>query len=220
VWDPFVEAVGDSYLMYYSAQVNGRYRDASVATDLPTHCLGVAISSFPDGPFLPVSDQPLVCQQWAGADIDVQPVHDPNGPNGPGAPWYLIWKSDGNNLRNASPPAIWSAGLSNDGMALTGPPHVIFQADQSWERPVIEAPQMVASPDSRWWLFFSAGTGFYTADYGMGVALCEGPLGPCATVGRGPLIASNDQGLGPGEETVFVGPDHSYWLLYNPWQTP
>lgn len=219
VWDPYVEAVGDSYLMYYSAQVDSRYRDPSVATDLPTHCLGVAIASSPDGPFLPVSNQPLVCQQWAGGDIDVHPVHDPNGPNGPGAPWYLIWKSDGNNLRTASPPAIWAAGLSNDGMALTSSPRVIFQADQPWEKPVIEAPQMVSSPDGRWWLFFSAGTGFYTADYGMGVALCDGPLGPCSTVGRGPLVASNDQGEGPGEETVYVGPDQTYWLLYNPWHT-
>jgi hypothetical protein len=53
----------------------------------------------------------------------------------------------------------------------------------------------------------------------MGVAECPGPLGPCQDGGAGPLVTSNKQGAGPGEETVFVAPDHSYWLLYNPWHT-
>ncbi|MGH9097082.1 MAG: hypothetical protein ACRDWB_06630, partial [Acidimicrobiales bacterium] len=45
--------------------------------------------------------------------------------------------------------------------------------------------------------------------------------GPCTGVGTQPLIDSNAQGVGPGEETVFqtsgssAGP--STWVLYNPW---
>jgi Glycosyl hydrolases family 43 len=210
-WDPYVQKIGGSYLLYYSPMLRAVRR--------PTHCLGVARSSSPSGPFVPVGGQPLVCQLSQGGDIDVQPFYDPNGPHGRQHPWYLIWKSDNNNLRPQRPTAIWAAPLSDNGLALAGPPTVIFQAEQTWEKPVLEAPQMVRSPEGRDWLFFSSGTSFYTARYSMGVASCAGPLGPCRTFGPGPLVVTNSQGAGPGEETAFVAPDQSYWLLYSPWHT-
>jgi hypothetical protein len=208
-WDPYVQEIGGTYLLYYSPTLRDVRR--------PTHCLGVARSSSPSGPFVPVGGQPLVCQLSQGGDIDVQPFYDPNGPDGSRHPWYLIWKSDNNNLRPHRPTAIWAAPLSDNGLTLAGPPTVIFRAEHSWQKPVLEAPQMVRSPDGRDWLFFSSGSGFYTARYSMGVAACAGPLGPCHTFGPGPLVVSNSQGAGPGEETAFIAPDQSYWLLYNPW---
>jgi Glycosyl hydrolases family 43 len=208
-WDPYVQKIGGSYLLYYSATLR--------AVRPTTHCLGVARSSSPSGPFVPVGAQPLLCQLSQGGDIDVQPFYDPKGPDGRQHPWYLIWKSDNNNLRPPKPTAIWAAPLANDGLTLAGSATVIFRAERSWEAPVLEAPQMVRSPDGRVWLFFSAGSGFYTARYSMGVAACAGPLAACHTFGPGPLVATNSQGAGPGEETVFVAPDQSYWLLYGPW---
>jgi hypothetical protein len=218
VWDPYVVRIRGRYLMYFSAQLNSAYRDPSVSARLPIHCLGTAFGPSPVGPFVPAPGPPIVCQQSAGGDIDIQPVNHPQGPDGPAHPWYLVWKSDGNNLWQGPPAAIWSAGLSDDGLSLTTRPGIIFQADQYWEKPVIEAPQMVDGPDGSLWLFFSAGTGFFSANYGMGAARCRGPLGPCVSSGP-PLVSSNAQGQGPGEETVFVGPGGSYWLLYNPWHT-
>jgi len=210
-WDPYVQKIGSVYLLYYSATLKAIRR--------PTHCLGVARSSSPSGPFVPVGAEPLVCQLSQGGDIDVQPFYDPNGPAGGRHPWYLIWKSDNNNLRPHKPTAIWAAPLSNDGLALAGPATVIFRAEHTWQAPVLEAPQMVRSPDGRVWLFFSSGTSFYTARYVMGVAACAGPLGACHTFGPGPLVVTNSQGAGPGEETAFIAPDQSYWLLYSPWHT-
>jgi hypothetical protein len=210
-WDPYVQKIHGSYLLYFAAQLRRVPRS--------THCLGVARSASPDGPFVPVGDRPVVCQPSEGGEIDVQPFYDPAGPQGADHPWYLLWKSDGNNLLPHQPTAIWSAPLSNDGLRITGAARVIFRGDQPWERPVLEAPQIVRSPDGRVWLFFSAGQGFYTPDYAIGVARCDGPLGGCHTYGSGPLVASNTQGDGPGEQTVFVGPDRSYWLVYNPWHT-
>ncbi len=210
-WDPYVQRIDGAYLLYYAATLRTVRR--------PTHCLGVARSLSPVGPFEPVGTGPLVCQLSQGGDIDVQPFYDPSGPDGPGHPWYLTWKSDDNNLRPHRPTAIWTAPLADDGLSVTGTPTVIFRAETAWEQPVLEAPQLVRSPDGRVWLFFSAGSSFYTAGYSMAVAACAGPLGPCHTFGSRPLVATNSQGSGPGEETVFIAPDHSYWLLYSPWHT-
>lgn len=211
-WDPYVARNGDGYLLYFSAELNQPGRK--------THCLGVARSSSVNGPFVPLTGPPLVCQRDHGGDIDVQPFSYPTGPDGPAHPWYLIWKSDDNNLRpTPRPTAIWAAPLADDGLSLNGPGRIIYRSQLSWQRPVIEAPQMTTSPDGRTWLFFSAGKGFFTNQYSMGVALCRGPLGGCQNWTPQPLVSTNSQGQGPGEETVFVAPDRSYWLLYNPWHT-
>jgi len=210
-WVPDVVQIGGRYVMYFSSQL--RYYGNH------THCIGVAVSPLPEGPFVPVGDRPLVCQASLGGDIDAQLFSDPKGPDGPAHPNYLVWKSDNNNLPGSGPPAIWAAPLSDDGLALSGSAVVIFRADRSWEEPIIEAPQMTMAPDGSVWLFFSGGGGYYLSNYAIGVARCDGPLGGCSDERPGPLISSNFQGLGPGEETVFVAPDHSTWLLYSPWHT-
>lgn len=211
VWDPYVEKIGGLYLLYFSAALD--------RPGPPTHCLGAAESVDATGPFVPVTGPPLVCQVDRGGDIDVQPFYDPTGPDGSSHPWYLIWKSDDNNRKPPHVTSIWAAPLSNDGLTLTGAAHIIFHPYLPWHYGLTEAPQMVRSPDGRTWLFYSAGIGFSTPEYAMGVAQCDGPLGGCHDFGTKPLVSTNSQGSGPGEETVFIAPDHSYWLLYNPWHT-
>jgi hypothetical protein len=144
---------------------------------------------------------------------------DPHGPDGRKHPYYFIWKSDNNSTPGDGTASIWAQALSNDGTSLNGIPALIFQPDQSWQSTLVEAPQMALSPSREVWLFFSAGQGYFTSDYGMGAVRCAGPFGPCTHPLPGPLITSNDQGSGPGEETYFVGPDGSDWLLYSPEHT-
>jgi hypothetical protein len=144
VWDPYVQKFGKGYLMYFSESLGHQSASVTALSTLSVHCLGVARSATAEGPFVPVAGPPIVCQPDHGGDIDVQPFIDPNGPNGAEHPWYLIWKSDDNNLRHPRPTLIWAAPLSNDGLRLTGAGRVIFQSDQAWERPVLEAPQMVS----------------------------------------------------------------------------
>ena len=211
VWAPYVLQIHGQWLMYFSASLK---RPGRVY-----HCLGVARGASAAGPFVPVGTQPLECQLPEGGDIDVQPYQDPTGPGGAGHPWYLLWKSDNNSLTPIRPTLIWSAPLSNDGLTVRGRAAVIFAPDESWQLPVLEAPQMVRSPYGGEWLFYSAGKGFFAGRYAIGVAKCSGPMGLCHDLTNVPLVATNAQGAGPGEETVFVGPDHSYWLLYNPWHT-
>jgi beta-xylosidase len=180
------------------------------------HCIGVAVSESLLGPFTP-RPTPLVCHPEHGGDIDAQMVSDPAGPNGPAHPNYLIWKSDNNSTPGDGAPEFWAQALSDDGLSVTGQPTRIYSPRLAWQRNRLEAPQMVKDPYGRLWLFYSGGGIFNDPQYAMGFARCASPLGPCSDSATVPLIGSNKQGVGPGEETVFVGPDGSTWLLYNPW---
>jgi beta-xylosidase len=126
-----------------------------------------------------------------------------------------VWKSDNNsNSAKYGMPIIWSQRLSSDGLALLASPTAIFTPDRAWQNSLVEAPDLV-TVDGRTWLFYSAGAGYWTTDYAIGVARCAGPLGPCADTGNTPLVASSARDAGPGEESVFSSGGH-YWLVYNP----
>jgi hypothetical protein len=209
-WSPAVYKFGKRYVMYLAAQIRG-----SVPTQ---HCIAIAFAASPTGPF-DVSPTPFLCQGNLGGDIDPQVFTDPRGPDGPKHPDYFIWKSDNNSTPGDGIASIWARPLSNDGLTLEGNPVLIFQPDQSWQSTLVEAPQMAFSPTNAVWMFFSAGQGYFSPNYGMGAVRCAGPLGPCNDPLPGPLVTSNDQGSGPGEETYFVGPDGSDWLLYSPVHT-
>jgi GH43 family beta-xylosidase len=209
-WSPAVYKLDGRYVMYFSPLIT--------ASSPPQHCIAIATASKPTGPFQ-VRRTPFICQRNLGGDIDPQLFVDPHGPDGPNHPNYLVWKSDNNSTPGDGIPTIWARPLSNDGLTLVGKPASIFKPTLPWQQPLVEAPQMALSPQSKVWLFFSAGTGFFSPNYAMGAVRCKSPLGPCNDPQPYPLIASNDQGSGPGEETYFQGPDGSDWLLYSPIHT-
>jgi arabinan endo-1,5-alpha-L-arabinosidase len=212
IWDPDVVYLDGHYIMYTAPTV----RDDPLEN--PMHCLSVSISNNPGGPF--ISDGgPLVCQPNLGGDIDADFFVDPNGPRGPKNPYYMVWKSDNNNLPGSGPCTIWAAPMSNDGLTLAGPPVAIFRPTYRWEEPVLEAPQMDMAPNGQLWLFFSSGAGYYTDRYDIGVVACDGIFGGCDGKTAHLMVNSNDQGVAPGEETLYVSPDGSSWLLYNPWHS-
>jgi hypothetical protein len=210
-WSPAVYKLGGQYVMYFAPLIT--------ASTPPTHCIAIATSPKPTGPFL-VKRSPFICQRKLGGDIDPQLFVDPHGPNGPQHPNYLVWKSDNNSTPGDGIPTIWAQPLANNGLALAGKPKSLYQPSLAWQQPLVEAPQMALSPvDSSVWMFFSGGTGFFSPNYAMGAVKCASPLGPCNKPQPSPLIASNDQGSGPGEETYFQGSDGSDWLLYSPIHT-
>jgi hypothetical protein len=67
-----------------------------------------------------------------------------------------------------------------------------------------------------YWLVFS-GNWYDSTSYGIGVAACQSPFGPCSDPDPGPLVGSNQQGAGPGESSLFRD-GHSVYLLYNPFR--
>ena len=207
-WQPEVYRFGSQYVLYYSGLVRG--------TRPVLHCLGTAVSATMIGPYTPAA-RPIVCQRKEGGDIDAQMVVDTTTPERRA---YLVWKSDNNSWPRHGSDLIWSQPLAADGLSVVGSPTVIYGTDQApkWAQPIVEAPQMVTSPFGGWWLFYSGGGGFTEPNYAMGVARCQSISGPCVPVGTQPLIKSNKQGSGVGEESLYRSAS-SDWLLYSPWHS-
>ena len=70
-----------------------------------------------------------------------------------------------------------SASTTTSGWS--GRPHRLLSYDRSWERPLIENPAMVRSPDrdGEYRLFYAANW-WESSSYATGFARCNGPLGP------------------------------------------
>jgi len=199
MWAPDVAEFGNHFMLYFTSQrQNGTNR---------TKCIGDAISTNPAGPYI-ASPVPFICQPSLGGSIDPRVFVDSDGQP------YMVWKSDQNAVVNDGPTQIWSQPLSADGMHLLGSPTAIFAPDEAWQQSIVEAPQIVLVRGT-YYLFYSGGS-FDKPSYAVGVARCAGPLGPCGDTTGTPLLGSNLQGWGPGEESVFTN-DAGIWMLYSPW---
>jgi Glycosyl hydrolases family 43 len=192
-WAPAVAAVGGGYLLYYTV---------SDALAGGTECISVATSASPQGPYTDSSSGPLVCQPNLGGSIDPSPYVAANGTP------YLTWRSLGPTA------TLWGQQLNAAGTGLVGNPSVLLQPTQPWQGGIVEAPTMVVS-GSQYLLFYS-GNQWNSALYGVGVASCAGPLGPCADQ-PGAVIASQPAFLGPGGETVFTDAAGHYWIAFHGW---
>ena len=169
-------------------------------------CIGDAVGTSPDGPFTPISAL-FICQADQGGSIDPRVFTDADGTT------WMLWKSDQNIGGANTPTKMWSQRLSGDGLALIGEPVEIQQPDQAWQGTIVEAPDMV-KVDGAYWDFYS-GNWFNQPAYAIGAARCAGPEGPCVDTSASPLLASNLQGQGPGEASIFAD-SSGVWMLYSP----
>lgn len=199
-WAPDVARIGDGWVLYYTARL---------AEHLPdTQCIGAATATTPEGPYVPEPD-PIVCQLDRGGSIDPRSFRDGDGR------WWLHWKSDDNReVDGTSTSTIHAQALDATGTSLVGDPTPILEVTQPWEGRIVEAPHMIEAAD-RLWLFYSANW-FNQPAYGIGVAVCETPAGPCAKPYDGPWLSSNAQGEGPGEGSLFLDRDGRWRLVYSP----
>jgi beta-xylosidase len=198
-WAPDIHKFGSHYILFFTAQV--RYSSH-------IECIGNAISTRVNGPYIS-APAPLICQLAQGGSIDPRTFVD-----GRGTP-YLLWKSDDNN-GSTNPTGIYSQQLSPDGEHLIGEAHRIFAPDEPWQGTIVEAPDLVLVKGV-YELFYSGGW-FNQSGYAIGVARCDGPFGPCGDTSPAPLLGSNAQGAGPGEESVFTDAS-GVWLLYTPFRS-
>jgi hypothetical protein len=204
-WAPDVVRVVGGWALYFTSVVKG--------FSPSMECIGAAFGRSPIGPFVPES-KPFICQSDQRGSIDPRSFVDANGNV------WLYWKSDNNADPNSYWPGpsritkIWAARLGPRGRHLISTPVEVFRPDEPWQGTIVEAPQMVLV-QGRYWLFFSANW-FNQPAYGIGVASCAGPTGPCDDPSPAPWLGSNAQGAGPGEPSVFRGPT-GMWLLYTPW---
>jgi len=196
-WAPDVHRFGARYALYFTALVGGVFP--------ATECIGSSFSASPTGPFVPVP-VPFICQLDQGGSIDPRVFVDAQG-----HPW-MLWKSDQNIGGATTPTKLWSQPLSPDGSGLTGNPSFLMGPDRPWQGTVVEAPDMV-EVDGTYWVVYSANW-YNQPAYAIGAARCVGPAGPCADGTPGPLLASNTQGQGPGEPSLFRDAS-GIWLLYS-----
>jgi beta-xylosidase len=196
-WAPDVHRFGATYVLYFTAMLRDTF---------PTmECIGDAEGSAPDGPFHPRS-QPFICQRNQGGSIDPRVFSNSQGS-------WMLWKSDQNIGGSDTPTKLWSQRLTPNGLGLAGQPAFLMGPDEPWQASIVEAPDMV-EVGGAYWLFYS-GNWFNQAAYAIGAARCAGPAGPCKDRSPLPLLASNFQGWGPGEESVFEDAEGA-WLLYTP----
>ena len=181
IWAPAVARVGDGYVLWFAA-TSGRPQDRRMK------CIGAAVSATPEGPFSP-QPEPLHCTPgfWA---IDPYPVAHGDG-------WALLWRQDDPDHVTGT---IVAAPLQPDGLALAGRRTTLLAGEQEWEdgypdgRPgigPIENPAMARHPATGEWLLTWSANLWETRDYATGLAVCDGPLGPCRRTGTEPWLRTS-----------------------------
>ena len=193
-WAPAVVARNGGFALFYTA------RESSSGQQ----CISVATAAAPQGPFVDRSTGPLVCQHDLGGSIDASVFVDDDGQA------WLTWKSE-------APPTIWSRPLDLAQLRLTGTATDILHATRSWEGGNVEAPSFTRS-GSRLVLAYS-GNSWESNRYGVGLATCASPAGPCEKSGTGPALASTPGTVGPGGAEFFAtdrGPAIAYAAYTGP----
>lgn len=204
LWSPDVRKVGDVYVMWFS----GQYRGYTLSSGLSPQCIGVATSKSPTGPFVSRARTPTICQTFEYGDIDPRTLVAPNGQE------WLYWKNEGNaDVLDPLPTHIYARRLATNGQTLIGPTSTLLTNHLPWEGSLIEAPDMVHVGNQ--YLLFFTGNSSWSDDSGIGLALCKGPGGPCASPYAGPWLGSNVEGAGPGEESIY-SQNGITWLIYTP----
>ncbi|MFD1717605.1 glycoside hydrolase family 43 protein [Georgenia deserti] len=195
-WAPEVAATSTGYVMYYTARVR--------STGLQG--IGRAVASHPAGPYLDDSEEPLIFQADEGGSIDATPFTDTDGTR------YLWWKNDGNAVEERT--WLYAATLSDDGLALSGSPTRVVGSDLEWEGDLVEGPFLFRR-GATLHLFYSA-NGFRSADYAVGHAVCDGPMGPCRKT-PDPVLTGNPLMAGPGH-CVVVEHEGRTLMIHHAWQ--
>jgi hypothetical protein len=195
-WAPAVATLNGQFELYYAVDVAG-------ASD---ECISIATSGSPSGPFIDNSTRPLECQKSLGGSIDPSVFVASDGTP------YLVWKSGGPGSS-----AIWSQQLNPTGKSFAAGtnPTLLLTPDQPWESGTVEAPDLVAAGGHDY-LFFS-GNNWNSANYGVGVATCTGPLGPCTDSSTSPILSSGEGIDGPGGESVFADATGDFFIAFHAW---
>ncbi|KAM0223524.1 hypothetical protein ACHAQD_003163 [Fusarium lateritium] len=184
-WAPDVRRLGDdSYIMYFSGE-----------NPEGGHCIGTARSKNSTGPY-EMDPKPFACPQAEGGAIDPSGFIDESTNTR-----YVLYKVDGNALKNSSGTPIRLQRVSNDdGSTPIGEAVDILDRIASEDGPLVEAPNLVRTQEGKYLLFFSSH--MYTDDaYDVKYAVADSIEGPYVR-GQVPFLKTPALGLkGPGGGT-------------------
>ncbi|HLJ69449.1 MAG TPA: glycoside hydrolase family 43 protein [Chloroflexota bacterium] len=196
LWAPDVIRSGKTYYAYYTGLAGS------------THCIAVATSPKPTGPFRP--RDVIGCSDRNGKGyIDPAVLVDRNHRA------YLYVSVD-NPTHDIS-----VIPLKSDLLHAGGARKVLFGIDQPWEHganfSTVEGPYAIKH-GSTYYLFFSGND--WNGNYSMGYATAASPLGPFTPYSGNPILQGTDTVKGPGGGSVVQGPDNKLWMVYHAWQGP
>jgi beta-xylosidase len=208
-WAPEVAEKDGKFFLYYA----GHYK------------MRVAVANHPAGPFkdagkLLFPDEPF--------SIDGHPYKEPRS-----GKWYLFFAKDFLDQRVGTALAV--AELSPDMTSVVGPVTTVLRAVGDWqiyERNrtmygkkfdawhTVEAPFIVLK-DNRYYCFYSGGN-WQTPGYGVGFAVADQVLGPykddANLQGATVLKSIPEKIIGPGHNSIILGPDHqTHFIVYHSW---
>jgi arabinan endo-1,5-alpha-L-arabinosidase len=203
-WAPYVLYDGTRYVMYYSAT-----HDACHDPERG-HCLAVATSDKPAGPFVDMG-MPLLL--GVGFEyIDPMVFVDPKS-----GKWFLYWGSGFLPIKVQE--------LSPDGMSFapnSSPVDLIGPNPVEGAFPRLVEAAWVIRHDDFYYLFYSGDNCCGPdADYGVMVARSTSPTGPFETLeqARGVphslMLFKSERWLAPGHNCIVTDKNGDYWILYH-----
>jgi len=208
-WAPEVAYHQDQFYMYYSSGQD------------TTHRLRVAVSDSPEGPF---RDSGAHLTPDLEFSIDAHPFRDRDGQ------WYLYYARD--FLDGERPGTALEVDRLLTMTKLEGNPRTVLRATQDWQiyqrQRQIYGTSMdwhtlegafVLFREGRYYMLYSGGA-WEKPNYGVSYAVSDSPLGPWLEPPEGgPTLLRSVPGqvIGPGHNSVVVGPDGQDYLVYHAW---
>ena len=207
-WAPEVCHRDGAWWMYYS-----------VGHDISGHHIRVARADEPTGPFIDLGVNLSPGESFA---IDPHPFRDDDGR------WYLFFARD--VLDDSRPGTHLAVGRLDSPTQLTEARSALVPS-ADWQlyeraRPMygavydwhpLEGPSVVRRHD-RYWMTYSGGA-WTGPGYQVSWASAPHPLGPWepAPQDAPPLLASGDRLIGPGHNSLVVGPDGEDVIAFHAW---
>ena len=210
VWAPEAIQLGPGRFALYYTAVHHR-KEPHAGGEYGLHCIDVAFSSTPEGPYEPrQSNEPLLCQREEGGAIDPSPFRDKN------SDLYLLWKNDGNAKGQTT--HLYINRLSDNGESLVGTTKSILTntdlATAGINTHVIEAPFLHFN-DGHYFLFFSYGN-FADKSYSIGYTVSTSLNDGFSEAGRIKSMAETQGDMvAPGGQSLVSGPDCKTWMVYH-----
>ncbi len=208
-WAPEIVERDGKFYLYYAANVKMR----------------VAVSDKPEGPYKDVGKELF---PELGFSIDGHAFKDPQSDD-----WYLFFAKDFFDKRPGTALAVTK--LADDMITPLGPQTTVLRAFADWQvyernrqlyDQTFDAWHTVEGPfvifrDGRYHCFYSGGN-WTTPGYGVGCAVSDSVLGPYVDASSpeeaGVIKTIPGKLIGPGHNSVILGPDGQTWFnFYHSW---
>ncbi|KAI9785089.1 MAG: hypothetical protein M1816_000500 [Peltula sp. TS41687] len=201
VWAPdVIQRADGKFVLYFSAA----HRNES-----SKHCVGVATSSNPAGPYK-AEEEPFACPLDQGGAIDAAGFFDPKSNC-----TYVVYKVDGNSKNTAydyyHPTPLMLQEVASDGITHHGEPIRILDRATA-DGPLVEAPSLALSPEGIYFLFFSSNM-YDTQLYDISYATANDIKGPYTKTGT-PFMKTGDINGITAPGGADIAPDTS-WVVFH-----